>query len=286
MISRRKSEPPRIEVKVFTVEEIDRGIPKLKRRIEEVNNLDPNQIHHDDTRIKTAETNIRETIREVFCPNSPEFRDHQYHHIWHGGYNMMESDHGLQRKFAEGIPQTVLMLEGLVGRLEEKRQDLSEPSQPTQIAHPTGKTRRIFLVHGHDEEAKQTVARFLERLELEPIILHEQPNEGRTVIEKFEKNADVEYAVILLTPDDIGYPQTDQDHAQLRARQNVILELGYFIGRLTRNRVCALYKGSIELPSDYHGVLYITMDEGGGWKLKLAKEIKQSGLSIDLNLAI
>jgi predicted nucleotide-binding protein len=181
------------------------------------------------------------------------------------------------------------LLEGLITRLEEKRDDLSDlPSQETsrQISQPSGKTRRVFLVHGHDEEAKQSVARFLDKLDLEPIILQEQPNEGRTIIEKFEKNSDVEYVVILLTPDDIGYVKDKSDEARSRARQNVILELGYFVGRLSRKRVCGLCKGSIEIPSDYHGVLYIPMDEAEGWKLKLAKEIKQSGLHIDLNLVI
>lgn len=283
---RRKTEPPQVEVKEFTLRDIDSGIKKLRKRIEEVNTLDPQKIPYNDTRVKTAQTNIREIIREVFGQNSPEFRDHQYHEIWHGGYSMGDTEYEFQQCFAEGIPQTVLMLEGLIGRLEEKRDDLSGLHEPTTITQPKGTTRRIFLVHGHDEEAKQIVARFLEKLKLEPVILQERPNEGRTIIEKFEKNADVEYAVILLTPDDIGYQKGKPDQTRPRARQNVILELGYFVGRLSRKRVCALCKGSLEIPSDYHGVLYIPMDEAEGWKLKLAKEIKQSGISIDLNFAI
>lgn len=289
MAIRRKTEPPPIVVKKFSINAIDLGVRKIRRRIEEVKSLDPQEVPHDDARVGTAETNIRETIREVFGQNSPEFKDHEYHEIWHGGINMGDPDYELQRKFAEGVPQTISMLEGLISRLEEKREDtldLNETGAVSQVTKPNGMTRRIFLVHGHDEEVKQTVARFLEKLNLEPVILHERPNEGRTIIEKFERNADVEYAVILLTPDDIGYTKDKIDEAHPRARQNVILELGYFVGRLSRKRVCALCKGDVEIPSDYHGVLYILMDAAGGWKLKLAQEIKQSGLAIDLNLVI
>ncbi len=286
MSQKKRYEPPPIQVKTFTVEVIDLGLRKLHRRIEEIKDLEQKEIRYDDAKVKTAEANIRETIRYIFGSNSPEFDDHQYPKIWHGGYNVGDDDHDRQNKFIAGIKQTVSMLEGLIGRLEEKREDVSFQTQPTKQTIPSCSTRRIFLVHGHDEESKQTVARFLEQLKLEPIILHEQPNEGRTIIEKFEKNADVEFAVVLLTPDDLGYPKTEPDEARPRARQNVVLELGYFIGRLTRKKVCALCKGSVEIPSDYRGVIYTQMDEAGGWKLTLAKEIKKSGLSVDLNLAI
>jgi len=274
-------------VKQFTPAEIDAGIRKLRRRIEEVKSLDPSKIRFGDARIETVESNIRETIREVFGPNSPEFYDHQYHKIWHGGNNYLDSDEVRQEKFAAGIPQATAMLEGLIGRLEEKRADVLASNPPSPLPQQQLKpTRRVFVVHGHDEEAKLSVARFLEQLRLEAIILSERPNQGRTIIEKFEHNADVSYAVVLLTPDDIGFSKSAPDAQRPRARQNVILELGYFIGQLTRARVCALYKGSVELPSDFHGVLYVPMDAGEGWKLKLAKEMKAAGLEVDLNLVV
>lgn len=121
---------------------------------------------------------------------------------------------------------------------------------------------------------------------MEPVILHEQPNEGRAIIEKFEKNADVDFAVVILTPDDMGYLHRRETEAKPRARQNVILELGFFIGTLGRARVCALCKGDVEIPSDYHGVVYVNMDEGQGWKIVLAREIKQAGIAVDLNRTI
>jgi len=288
-VARRKNplEPPPIEIRQFTRSEIDRGIVKLRRRIEEVNGLDPRKILFNDAKIDIVEANIRESIREVFGSRSPEFDDHEHHRIWHGGYNMMESDSERQRKFADGIPQTVTMLEGLISRLEEKREDLESDLAPAipPIA-PLAGTRRVFIVHGRDEAAKEAVARFLTKLELEPIILHEQPNQGRTVIEKFEGSADVDFAVVLLTPDDIGYLADDFDNPKPRARQNVVFELGYFVGRLGRSRVCALHKGGVEILSDYEGVVYVSMDDPQGWRLLLAREIKAAGVNVDLNKAL
>jgi predicted nucleotide-binding protein len=152
------------------------------------------------------------------------------------------------------------------------------------VAAVKSESRNVFLVHGHDDAVTTTVARFLEKLDLHVIILHEQPNMGRTVIEKFEAHADVGFAVVLLTPDDVGgLASTGQLNP--RARQNVILELGYFIGRLGRSRVCALYIEGVEIPSDIHGVLYVPYDTANGWRVKLANEIKAAGITVDLNRA-
>lgn len=140
---------------------------------------------------------------------------------------------------------------------------------------------KVFLVHGHDSEAEGSVARFIEGLGLEAVILHEQPNRGRTIIEKLEHHVDARFVVVLMTPDDVGASRKDAASLQPRARQNVIFELGLFIGKLGRGRVCALQKGAVELPSDYHGVLPVLMDEGGGWEAKLAEELKQAGCVIN-----
>ena len=145
-------------------------------------------------------------------------------------------------------------------------------------------TNKVFIVHGHDEAAKEATARFLEKIGLNPIILHEQASGGRTIIEKFEKySRDVGFAVVLLTPDDLGTAQEEPNNMQSRARQNVVLELGFFLGRLTRNRVCALHKGEVELPSDIQGVIYVEMDDKGAWKAKLAQEFVQAKYTINLN---
>lgn len=162
--------------------------------------------------------------------------------------------------------------------------DKEEDKKQTNDTGSKRKSNKVFIVHGHDSLSKTEVARTLEKLGLEAIVLHEQPNEGKTIIEKFERDASqVGFAVILLTPDDIGYPKNKPDSKRARARQNVILELGFFCGALGRSNVCVLFKGNTEIPSDYLGVVYVSMDDGGAWRFNLAKELKQAGITVDLN---
>ena len=186
---------------------------------------------------------------------------------------------------AKSLQTKISRLRGLVELLETETSLTGEaPSAPET---PTQLSRRVFLVHGHHDGLLHEVARYLEKLKLEPIILREQPSSGRTIIEKFVDFADVAYAVILLTPDDRGgtVKATFEEHRP-RARQNVILELGYFLGKLSRNRVTALYMGDVEVPSDYAGVAFVAVDDRGAWRLELARELKASGLDIDMNLAL
>lgn len=140
---------------------------------------------------------------------------------------------------------------------------------------------KVFIVHGHDNGLKEEIARFIEKLGLEVIILHEQANNGNTIIEKFEKNAnEIGYAIILYTPCDKGFSSKDGEG---RARQNVIFEHGFFIGKLGRKYVAAIKKNNVEVPSDLSGILYIEYDTKGAWKFELAKEMKGIGFNIDLN---
>lgn len=145
-------------------------------------------------------------------------------------------------------------------------------------------SNKVFVVHGHDEGARESVARFLEKMDFQAIILHEQANQGRTVIEKVEAHGDVGFAVVLLTPDDEGCAKGKP--LEPRARQNVLLELGYFIGRLGRDRVCALKRGEVEIPSDFAGMVWVPMDSSSGWKLALAKELKAAGHTVDMNKVV
>ncbi|WP_431197533.1 TIR domain-containing protein [Salmonella enterica] len=145
------------------------------------------------------------------------------------------------------------------------------------------KSDKVFIVHGHDDAAKIKTARFVEQLDYKAIILHEQASSGRTIIEKIEQFTDVGFAVVLYTPDDIGNAKDNADDLQLRARQNVVFEHGFLIGKLGRDRVVALVDGAIELPNDISGVVYIKMDEANAWHLQLAKEMKQAGFNIDMN---
>lgn len=138
--------------------------------------------------------------------------------------------------------------------------------------------RRIFLVHGHDEPAREEVREYLAGHGLEVIVLQDQPNKSRTVIEKFEANADVDYAVILFTPDDVGRKADQASKEQMRARQNVVFELGFFIGKLGREKVCLLYKTDTEIPSDLHGVTYTSLDTAS-WRKDLRRELIEAGIA-------
>ena len=145
-------------------------------------------------------------------------------------------------------------------------------------------SNKIFIVHGHDVAAKETMARTLEKAGFKAIILHEQANTGHTIIEKIEANTDVSFAVILYTMCDVGRSNRDnEENNKFRARQNVVFEHGYLIGKLGRSRVCALVKGDVETPGDISGVIYIPMDDAGAWKSALGKEMISAGLSVDLN---
>ena len=138
----------------------------------------------------------------------------------------------------------------------------------------------IFIVHGHNESVKQTTARTLSKLGLEPIILHERPDGGKTIIEKFEKNIfNIGFAIILLTYDDVGKAITETN-LRARARQNVIFEMGYFIGKLGRERVFLLLEEGVEKPGDLDGIVYTPIDSHDGWKLKLVKELKAAGYAV------
>lgn len=138
---------------------------------------------------------------------------------------------------------------------------------------------RIFIVHGHDGELKQSVARIIEKQGIEAIILSEQANKGRTIIEKFEDYSDVGGAICLFTADDYGRAKADKTD-NTRARQNVVLETGYFMGKLGRDHVVLLADKGIEMPSDLSGVVYTdTMS----WQFDLLKELNAMGYKVDLN---
>ncbi len=163
-------------------------------------------------------------------------------------------------------------------------ESLGGDSSPTFSTNATPPNKKVFIVHGHDNEVKQEVARFVEKLEFEAIILHEQANKGNTIIEKIEENADVGFAIVLYTPCDIGRAaKTDEQSQKSRARQNVVFEHGYLIARLGRERVCALVKGEVETPGDISGVVYIPKDDAGAWQMQITKDMKAAGCDVDLN---
>ena len=187
--------------------------------------------------------------------------------------------------FKKGLGLATAILESMVDEVEEYWEEVHLPEDAlnrseTKPNAAAINSNEIFIIHGRDDGSKNSVARFLESLDLVPTILSELPAQGQTIIEKFESQSGVEFAVALLTSDDKGSLR-DEERNNLRARQNVVFELGFFIGKLGRGRVCALTKGDLEIPSDYAGVEYIPLDDLGAWKMELFKELREAGFNID-----
>lgn len=143
---------------------------------------------------------------------------------------------------------------------------------------------RVFIVHGHDELLKTEVARFVEQLNLKAIILHEQASSGKTIIEKIEEHSNVGFGIVLYSPCDVGAINKHEYDLKPRARQNVVFEHGFLIGKIGRKNVSAIVKGDVEKPNDISGVVYISV--AGDWKLSLAKELRNSGYEIDMNKVV
>jgi len=181
------------------------------------------------------------------------------------------------------IERNLTTLQSIMARLELMPERLEPAASSVQASSLRGASKRVFLVHGHDTGVLGSVEAFLRKLGLDVVILKDEPNKGQTIIEKVESNADVGFAVVLLTGDDEGHQRQMRDALVPRARQNVIFELGYFIGRLGRPRVCALYESGVELPSDYSGVTFIHWSEDESWKFLLLRELKAAGLPVNAN---
>lgn len=227
-------------------------------------------------------------IEYTFGENSPHIQS--FRRIRYGLFIVVTDpappEHEKQKAYVNGLKRVRTLLESMIEEIEEYWPDDVQPQtvngQPS-VGEPIA-SNRVFVVHGRDEAAKQTMARYLEGLGLEHVILQEQPSQGRTIIEKFEQESQtVGFAVVLGTPDDVGALASELDNQQLRMRQNVVFELGYFAAALGRKRVCVLLKGDVERPSDYDGVIYIPFDDGEGWKLTLGRELRAAGFTVDLN---
>jgi predicted nucleotide-binding protein len=259
--------------------EIEFAISQVDKRIKDLENVNLG----NDADISGLQKRIEGTLKDIL--DATTFVEYRGASFISGGPIRM----GIGRMpRIEALPyreesrdNNIATLKALRDRLRDHA--LHRSAVRPQIAagdqQPLVRSNKIFVVHGHTREY-ESVARFLEKLDLIPIVLHEQTNQGRTIIEKLEQHTNVGFAVILLTPDDecaAGGTTTK------RARQNVILEWGYFIGKLGRARVCALKQGTVELPSDIQGIAWTDMDPKGTWKLELARELRDVGYSIDMN---
>lgn len=182
------------------------------------------------------------------------------------------------------VPVISDVIDQTIGVIERGEMQKSRATEPLAEKAAKADSRSVFVVHGHDGEAKLEVVRLLERLKLKAVVLHEQASRGKTIVEKIEHYSNVAFAVVILSADDVGGSSADVKQLRPRARQNVILELGYMVAKLGRERVCALVKDSVEIPSDFDGVVYVSMDLNGAWKFEVGRELKAAGIRVDLNL--
>lgn len=188
----------------------------------------------------------------------------------------------VDRKWNEGVETTRNLLEAIIEEMDTFPQTEPEPAEPD--LPPDLATDGVFVAHGHDEQMLSDIESFLLRIELQPIILRDQPNLGQTVIEKVEANSDVAVSIVLFSPDDMGYPrEAGPEDAKLRARQNVVFELGYFIGKLRRGKIILVYRtdDQFDIPSDLGGVVYIPFDDAEKWKGMLVTELDGMGFNLD-----
>jgi len=239
---------------------------------------------YDSAAFPTWEKNVKIVLAELYGETSLIFREFDRIRFGPGQYYHGQPQSEFVKAFNVGLDRATGFVESRVSDLRETVGEVDRTPSATSFT-PDPESRRVFVVHGHDHGKKETVARFLGQLDLEPIILHEQPDKGKTVIEKFEAHAaDVQCAVVILTADDIVSSREEPEQKELRARQNVILELGFFVGKFGRERTFALVEDGVTLPSDIHGVIYIPIDNGE-WRLRLVKELKAAGLQVDANRA-
>ena len=292
-----------------------RAIERLRKMLDAIPEL--KQLQFDSSEFVKWRRGTRVAITNTFGIESQNVKDFNTIDFSPESFIVGMPDSVFQRAYVSGLESAAPVLESMIDEIEEYWEDENQSPTPPEIQmedenqsptspeiqmedenqsptppeiqmneHAKKATNEIFIVHGRDKGAKNTVARFLEKLDLKPVILAELPGKGRTIIEKFEEHAQVGYAIVLLTPDDAGSLQGDENELKPRARQNVIFELGFFIGHLGRERVCALTRGHVEIPSNYAGIEYIPFNDSGDWQLKLIRELKSVGFKVDANRAL
>jgi predicted nucleotide-binding protein len=292
-----RSTPPEPRPANLGLAEIKRVIPRLQKRVADLEAFDPSNLQERRApEITALQASIDETLTNIFGRGSHEFRRYQSAARLDDGPTSIAvvgvrgrvggPDLTFRQYLDEGKRRSIALLQQAIRGLEERATELDSVEEEATFEEPASSgppPRRVFVVHGHDGAPREAVARFLERMEFEAIILHERPNKGRPLITKLREEAEgVGFAVVLMTPDDEGAEAGEKP--QPRARQNVIFELGFFIGAIGPARVAAIVVGDVERPSDYDGVAYIPYE--ADWKTQLAKELREAGFEIDWNVVM
>ena len=251
---------------------------KLKRIISEIDVLISHNVRSSDPEFQAWRTKAEKLLTIRYGEGSMEHK--QFVNttfspvVWFG--SDMESEKRCAIKLCcDGLKTCKAIFETYLEDMSDVNEDALQISNRIK-SHNMDK---VFIVHGHDGELKQTVARIVEKQGIEAILLSEQANQGRTIIEKFEDFSDVDGAICLFTSDDVGRSKLESTYKP-RARQNVVLETGYFMGKLGRNHVVILTDDGIEMPSDLSGIVHTATTN---WQVDLLKELSAIGYTIDFN---
>ena len=239
---------------------------KLYNEIDELKNKDSSS----DSDFKAWKTDVQLCLSGLYGENSIQFKNFNSRHFspmviggntdWHKPY--------------------VRDLETTKKEFERYICDFEEEGINTNMGKNRTSNNKVFIVHGHDGELKEKVARRLEQQGIEAIILSEQVNRGRTIIEKLEAYSDVNVAIILFTQDDLGVAKEEKGNEKYRARQNVVFEAGYFIGYLGRENIIMIADENVEIPGDLSGMVYTTRDS---WEFEMLKELNAAGMKVNMN---
>lgn len=239
---------------------------KLYNEIEELENKDSSS----DSDFKAWKTDVKLCLSGLYGENSIQFKNFNSRHFSPIAMGVNTDWH---KPYVRDLETTKKEFERYIRDFEDE--DINTNTGKNRISN-----NKVFIVHGHDGELKEKVARRLEQQGIEAIILSEQVNRGRTIIEKLEAYSDVNVAIVLFTQDDLGVAKEEKGNEKYRARQNVVFEAGYFMGYLGRENIIMIADENVEIPGDLSGMVYTTKDN---WEFEMLKELNAAGMKVDMN---
>ena len=248
---------------------------RLKNIIDEIDVLIEKRVTSSDSSFIAWKTKAERFLIKNFGEKSYEYNQFKKIHFSFLIYTFDTDDSAFVSACLNGLDEAKAVLQTYLEEIQEECEEKLEYEKVVQAKNFS----KIFIVHGHDEALKQSVARLIEKQNIEAIILSEKANKGKTIIEKLEENSDVDCAICLFSPDDTGKANKEKDY-KARARQNVVLEAGFFMGKLGREHVVYIAKDGLEMPSDLQGVVYTNATN---WQVDLLRELKAMGYTVDFN---
>ncbi|SEW31420.1 TIR domain-containing protein [[Clostridium] fimetarium] len=246
---------------------------KLQKLCDEIDDLIESCVTYDTPEFVAWKTQVTRYLSKQFGVKSPEMTIFDKRHFHPGSWT---NDNQLIVACERDLKTTKLEFTTYLEEMVTEDNNYTENKSNVKTKKVLNE---VFIVHGHNGELKEAIARLIEKQNIVAIILNEQANQGKTIIEKFEAHSNVGAAIAIFTADDIGKANSETDYNS-RARQNVAFEAGYFMGKLNRNRVVIIAEKGLELPSDLQGVVYTDKDN---WRVEVLKELKAIGFSIDFN---